>query len=443
MSVDDLDPFPPDLRAHRLLPRLADVLGGTLLYRMPDRSTIVAGLDRVTTIEAGDRDVPGRLRGVLDTYERESRASATADGVGDVVVALSHDLQWALRDPVLPGPPPAARPDGPLAVIAVTGTTARFGPAGEVTVAGRDAARVRQILAEPEAEPGPVDPPGDEDPPGGVPPLTDLLEDFDERRYAEAVAEAQEALRAGESYQAVLAVSVRVRPRAPLPEYFAAVARRYRRSTYSYWFDAGGCCFFGNCSLPHVEWRGNRLSTRVLAGTAPAPRSPAELAQIRSALDTEKYFAEHVMLVDLERSDLGAIALPDGVHTGPLLAPYVVGPTTHLDTEVFAEVPADVTLAEVLLASFPRGVIVGAPKARTQEILARLENRRRGFYSGVLGIFRGHPGELVSNTIVTCGLVEPDPEGPQVRLNAGGGLVAGSEVEQEVRELRLKLRYLV
>ena len=78
--------------------------------------------------------------------------------------------------------------------------------------------------------------------------------------------------------QAVLSVGVRVRPRSPLTEYFAAVARRYRGCAYSYWFDAGGCRFFGNCSLPHIGWRGNRLSTRVFAASRPTKRMSSSTA---------------------------------------------------------------------------------------------------------------------------------------------------------------------
>lgn len=440
MAADELVACPPDLLAHRCLARLTDLFGSTLLYRLPDRSTIVASLDRVTRINAGGGDVHARVEDLLDRYEQESRASATADGVGDVVVALSHDLQWALRDPGLSGPPPAAKPDGPVAVVALTATTVRFTPGGAVYVAGADARRARQVLVDAAADaPNPLDSEGQ----AGLAPLTDMIDDIDERRYVAALGMVQEEFSAGESYQTVLSVGVRVRPRSSLTDYFAAVAQRYRGCAYSYWFDAEGCHFFGNCSLPHVEWRGNRLSTRVFAGTAPAARSPEELARTRAEMNTEKYFSEHVMLVDLERSDLGAIALPDSVRTGELLVPHVVGPTTYLGTEVTADVPNDLRLAEVLLTSFPRGVAIGTPKARTQEIIARLEGRPRGFYTGVLGIFQGNAGELISNTIVTCGLVQPSAAGPEVRLDVAGGLVAGSDPDQELRELRLKLRYTV
>lgn len=424
------------LRAHRALPILEPLFGPTLLYRLPDGSTVVCALSEVERIDVGHPNPVGAVRARLAAPAEGEGLAAVRPG--DLVFALSHDLQWSLRDPGLPGPPEAARPAGCLALLATLDTVVTFGPNGEgPTAAGRLAGAAGDVLAGADLAMPPELRELAPDRSGPVPALTDVCHDLDEGAYAAAVQRIRRRMEAGDVYQVVLSTPVWVKTKLQLHDYFTAVAHRYLGSTYSYWLNAAGQHVFGNCSLPHVMTDRDHVWTSVFAGTGPVSDSAEDKAETLRRLAGEKYFSEHVMLVDLERNDLGMMSVADGVSVGELMAPIEVGPTTYLGTTVSAQLPRATTVADVVLSSFPRGVVVGAPKSRAQEVVAIAEGRSRGFYSGALGIVAAGTGAVVSNTVVTCATVEED----MLRLDVAGGLVHASEVDQELRELRLKLAY--
>lgn len=424
------------LRAHRALPILEPLFGPTLLYRLPNGSTVVCALSDVERIDVGHPDPVGAIRARLSVSAEGERFVAVRPG--DLVFALSHDLQWSLRDPGLPGPPEAARPDGCLALMATLDTVVSFGPDGEgPTAAGRLAGAARELLAGMDLSMPPELRKLAPDRSGAVAALTHICHGLDESAYAAAVQGIRKRMEAGDVYQVVLSTPVWVETELQLHEYFTAVADRYMGSTYSYWLNAADQHVFGNCSLPHVMIDGGRVWTSVFAGTGPVSDSAEGKAETLRHLAGDKYFSEHVMLVDLERNDLGTMSVADGVSVGELMTPIEVGPTTYLGTTVSAQLPPGTTVADVVLSSFPRGVVVGAPKSRAQEVVAIAEGRARGFYSGALGIVEATTGAVVSNTLVTCATVENN----MLRLDVAGGLVHASTVDQELRELRLKLAY--
>ncbi|AOR32328.1 hypothetical protein BFF78_15745 [Streptomyces fodineus] len=405
-----------------------------LCYRLSGadgrRRVLLAVLDAVRTVHEDGPLTPDGLADVLD--EEQRRADAAVGGppfVGDVVFALAHDLQWSLRPPELPTAPRAARPHGPLAVLARIGSAAVYDETERtVRTYGRHADELAAVVRAGARDPGPQPPPGA--------PLTRPLTWLDAERYERQLALAKRYFDKGDVYQAVVSVQVRVRPHAPVHAYFATIAERYDSATYAYWLSAAGTRFFGACSLPHVMVADGRIRTRVFAGTAPADDGTG--SAIRRLREDPKYFSEHVMLVDLERNDIGSLALPGRVRTERLLEPLVIGPTTYLATDVLGELPPGTGLGAALLGTFPRGVVVGAPKLRAQEVVAELEERPRGFYSGALGIYRAGTRSVVSNTIVTCGEIEGD----DVVLSCGGGVTNESTAAQELSELALKLAYL-
>ncbi|WP_405090033.1 chorismate-binding protein [Micromonospora sp. NBC_01392] len=420
---------------HDLVEPLTERFGSLFCYRLPgrERRTLFASLSdvwRVTAdgIERDGERFDGDVAALLDQLLAEARR-----GPGpDVAFAFSYDLSLRLRaEAGIPGgPPPATAPGRLLGFAGPLRRAVVHDPAtGTLSCAAQDRADVVAACARTTARTAPP----------LTAPLTEVVVDIDPVRYAGQLARARDHLLAGDVYQVVLSVPVRVRPRTSLPRYYADVAARYATADYSYWFDLAGTRVFGNCSLPHVLARDGRVSSRVFAGTQPAARTDRE-RQDRGALlrGDPKYFAEHIMLVDLERNDLGSYCEPGTVVVDRLCDPLVIGPTTYLASDVSGRYDPARGLGRVLLASFPRGVVVGAPKLRAQEVLAEIEGEPRGFFAGAVGLYDAAGDALTSNTIVTCA----EQDGPDVLLRCGGGVVAGSEVAQELAELELKLRYL-
>jgi anthranilate/para-aminobenzoate synthase component I len=418
-----------------LVEPLEELFGPLFCYRLPGpgRRTLLASLAdvwRIGTdgIHRGGERFPGDVAALLDHVFAEARSGPGAD----VAFALSYDLSWWLRaDAGIPGEPPRTSSRQPL--LGFAGPLRRavvHDPAtGTLSCAEEDRADVAAACARAGARTAPP----------LTAPLTEVIADIDPDRYAAQLARARDHLLAGDIYQVVLSVPVRVRPHTSLPRYYADVAARYATADYSYWFSLDGTRVFGNCSLPHVLARGGRVSSRVFAGTQPAARDDRERDEQGALLRGDaKYFAEHIMLVDLERNDLGSYCEPGTVVVDRLCEPLVIGPTTYLASDVSGAYDQRRGLGSVVLASFPRGVVVGAPKLRAQEVLADLEGEPRGFFAGAVGRYDAARDTLTSNTIVTCA----EQDGPDVLLRCGGGVVAGSEAAQELAELDLKLRYL-
>ncbi|EDY56047.1 MULTISPECIES: chorismate-binding protein [Streptomyces] len=424
------------LDPYRLIEPVEALFGSLFFYRSPDppgrRSYLLASLEGAWEVRASGlyrqgRRVPGSPTRHIDRLLR----SATEEA-GELVFALAYD---GLRAP-------PARPGGTVSDDRLLGFVARVAAAvrydesdDTVRISGDDGLRAEaeRIVERVRAEPAPALL-------SRATPLCDVLSRLDEARYTEQLEAVRGHLRRGDVYQAVISQSVRVRPRMPLTEYFRQISHRYRYADYSYWVSLGGQGFFGACSLPHLSVTGDRVSTRVFAGTQPAARDDAELAVLRERLRADsKYFAEHVMLVDLERNDLGKFCAPASVSVCDMLEPTVIGPTTYLATTVRGRLARPALDVAAVLGNFPRGVVTGAPKARAQRLLDEIEDVPRGFYSGAVGWYRGAGADLVSSTVVTCGV----REGDDVLLRCAGGVTVESSAEQELRELQLKLAFLV
>jgi anthranilate synthase component 1 len=436
-------PFTGD--PYDLIEPLERLYGSLLFYRLgaeDGRRLAYVSLEnawriRPDGIHRGGTRFHGDVTDLLDVLHGEARRTPIG-WAPDVAVALSYDLTWRLRaaDGV---PNPESPPGDDAALLGFAGRVDRAvvccPDTGTLRCRPDDADRVREIVASLPSRAAEA--------PGPDVALTDVITPIDRERYAEHVERARDHLLRGDIYQVLVAVAVRVRPKAGTHRYFADVARRYHSADFSYWFGVDGVRVFGNCSLPHLRTDGGRVDTRVFAGTQPASRTEAEREAYRQRLRADpKYFAEHVMLVDLERNDFGTFSRVGKVAVDRYLEPLVIGPTTYLASDVVGEIADGHRLADVITANFPRGVAIGAPKIRAQEIIADLESGPRGFYTGMVGVYDGRRDRLTSNTIVTCAQAVPGGDGT-LTLHCGGGLVAGSDAPQELRELDLKLKYLL
>jgi len=187
-----------------------------------------------------------------------------------------------------------------------------------------------------------------------------------------------------------------------------------------------------------VEKIGSSLATRPIAGTRPRGKDEAEdLALAKTLLDNEKERAEHVMLVDLERNDLGRVSEYGSVHVDELMVIEKYSHVQHIVSNVRGEIAEGETGSSVLAAMFPGGTITGAPKIRTMEIIEELEPVRRGIYTGALG-FISWADDVIFNILIRT-LVAKDG---MAYIQAGAGIVTDSDSESEYEESLSKAKAL-
>ena len=187
-----------------------------------------------------------------------------------------------------------------------------------------------------------------------------------------------------------------------------------------------------------IRLNGNMLETRPIAGTRPRSGCAAHDAALsKELIGHPKERAEHVMLLDLERNDLGRIAAAGSVHVNELMVVESFAHVHHIVSNVRAALRAGVAPGEVLRAVFPGGTITGCPKVRCMEIIAELEQAPREAYTGSMG-YLNHNGDMDFNILIRTLVCKHE----QLEFRAGAGIVADSVPEQELEETRAKARGL-
>lgn len=258
--------------------------------------------------------------------------------------------------------------------------------------------------------------------------------------FLERVRRAQEYIRAGDIYQANLSRSWRItlgrdadiadlyeRLCAANPAPFAALAQWRQVALLS--------------SSPErlVSLSDGLVQTRPIAGTRPRSRRPGGDAEEMTELATHpKERAEHIMLIDLERNDLGRVCEAGTVRVDELMTIESYAHVHHIVSNVSGRLRRDATPLDVVRAVFPGGTITGCPKVRCMEIIAELEGEGRGAYTGSLG-FLSLDGTMDLNILIRTMTVR----GRHIVLRAGGGIVADSIPERELEETRAKARGLL
>jgi anthranilate synthase component 1 len=189
--------------------------------------------------------------------------------------------------------------------------------------------------------------------------------------------------------------------------------------------------------LARVE--GRRIDTRPIAGTRPRSRRPGDdIAEMTALAAHPKERAEHIMLIDLERNDLGRVCEAGTVKVDELMTIESYAHVHHIVSNVSGVLRPDVTPIEALRAVFPGGTITGVPKFRCMQIIAELEGVGRGAYTGSLG-YLNRNGTMDLNILIRTMSVM----GRQIEFRAGAGIVADSEPERELAETRAKARGLL
>jgi anthranilate synthase component 1 len=188
-----------------------------------------------------------------------------------------------------------------------------------------------------------------------------------------------------------------------------------------------------------VRVNGRTVETRPIAGTRPRSRSrQADTAYSEELMAHPKERAEHIMLIDLERNDLGRISVPGSVQVDEFMVLESYAHVHHIVSNVRGELRPDVTPGQVIAAVFPGGTITGCPKVRCMEIIAELEGEAREAYTGSMG-YINRDGSMDLNILIRTMTVEGD----HIRLRAGAGIVADSIPEAELEETRAKARGLL
>jgi anthranilate synthase component 1 len=188
-----------------------------------------------------------------------------------------------------------------------------------------------------------------------------------------------------------------------------------------------------------VRVEGRRVDTRPIAGTRPRSRRPEnDIAEMTALAAHPKERAEHIMLIDLERNDLGRVCEAGTVHVDELMTIESYAHVHHIVSNVSGLLRPDVTPLEAVRAVFPGGTITGVPKFRCMQIIAELEGVGRGAYTGALG-YLNRNGTMDLNILIrTMSVI-----GRQIEFRAGGGIVADSEPRRELGETRAKARGLL
>lgn len=188
-----------------------------------------------------------------------------------------------------------------------------------------------------------------------------------------------------------------------------------------------------------IEVRKGIIETRPIAGTRPRSENEKDDQALSSELMSHpKEKAEHIMLIDLERNDLGRICKPGTVKVNELMALETYQHVHHIVSNVKGELKDNTTPSDVIKAVFPGGTITGCPKVRCMEILAELEKTGRGAYTGSLG-YLNRDGSMDLNILIRT-IVR---NGDQLMFRAGGGIVADSDPEHELNETRAKAKGLI
>ena len=252
--------------------------------------------------------------------------------------------------------------------------------------------------------------------------------------FERMVSEAKENILNGDIFQAVLSRRTDFRVRGdPLGMYTAL--RRLNPSPYLFYLDFGQVQLLGSSPEMLVRLEGSKLTTRPLAGTRPRAADPEEDEKLKlDMLLDEKERAEHLMLVDLHRNDMGRVSRFGTVKVTELMSVEKYSHVQHIVSNVESEISPDKDAFDALRACFPAGTVTGAPKVRAMEIISELERSPRGPYAGSVGYF-----DFTGNMDFAITIRSIVVSGNQASIQAGAGIVADSDPEKEFIETEHKM----
>ncbi|HYO53801.1 anthranilate synthase component I family protein [Archangium sp.] len=260
---------------------------------------------------------------------------------------------------------------------------------------------------------------------------------FTQEDYLRAVERVREYIRAGDTYQVNLSQRLEVEPRLPALELYEALSALSPVHFASY-LEVDGFEVVSASPERLVRVEDGRALTRPIAGTR-RKGTPEENARFVHELRTsEKERAEHAMLVDLERNDLGRVCAYGSVQVAKLMDITEYAHVIHIESEVVGRLAPGVGPLDVVAAVFPGGTITGVPKIRTMQLITELEPHARGLYTGSLG-YVSFTGELDLNIVIRTMVLKSG----RAYVQVGAGIVHDSEPRREYQETLHKARSLL
>ena len=257
-------------------------------------------------------------------------------------------------------------------------------------------------------------------------------------RYEEIVRTAKEYIAAGDIFQVVLAQRFSVPTQASALEIYRAL-RLVNPSPYMYLLDFGDQQLIGSSPELLVLVDGDVITTHPIAGSRPRGATADEDARLQDdLLASEKERAEHVMLVDLGRNDVGRVSVPGTVAVDGLMSIERYSHIMHIVSHVTGRLQPDYRPIDALRACFPAGTVSGAPKIRAMQIISELEPEGRGAYAGAIGYF-GYNGTVETAITIRTAVLKDGV----AHVQAGGGIVADSDPAQEYQESVSKAQALL
>ncbi len=264
-----------------------------------------------------------------------------------------------------------------------------------------------------------------------------IRSNFTREDFQNAVCQVKQHIAAGDCYQVVLSQKFgAATPAQPLEIYRAL--RQTNPAPYLYFLKLNGQTITGASPEMLVRCRGRQLDYRPIAGTRPRGRTENEDRALAEEMrNDEKEVAEHMMLVDLGRNDLGRVAAFGSVQLSELMSVERYSKVQHLVSSLRAELRDDCDRFEALAACFPAGTVTGAPKVRATEIIQQLERDQRGVYAGAI-LYADYAGNLDSCIAIRTIVIN----GTEASVQAGAGIVADSIPENEYEETLRKAEAL-
>jgi anthranilate synthase component 1 len=261
---------------------------------------------------------------------------------------------------------------------------------------------------------------------------------FGQAAYHAAVEKAKRYVFEGDIMQVVPSQRM-VKPFRATPLALYRALRTINPSPYMYYFDMGDFHVVGASPEILARLEGDMVTVRPIAGTRRRGTTPAEDADLeKELLADEKERAEHIMLVDLGRNDVGRVARTGSVRVTEQMVVERYSHVMHIVSNVEGKLKPGLNAVDVLRATFPAGTVSGAPKVRAMEIIDELEPVKRGIYAGAVGYLGFH-----GNMDVAIALRTAVVKNGTLYVQAGGGIVADSQPEAEWQETQNKAKALL
>lgn len=265
----------------------------------------------------------------------------------------------------------------------------------------------------------------------------DFRSSFSREQYHAVVRKAQDYIRAGDIFQVVPSQRLRVPFRARPIDVYRAL-RALNPSPYMYFIDVGATQVVGSSPEILARLRDGEVTVRPIAGTRPRGATPEQDRALEQELLADpKERAEHVMLIDLGRNDVGRVCEAGSVQVRDAFVIERYSHVMHIVSEVTGTLKPGLSYADVLRATFPAGTVSGAPKIRALEVIAELEPVRRNVYSGAVG-YIGWQGDADTAIAIRTAVIQDG----HLYVQAGGGVVYDSDPDLEWQETMNKGRAL-